>query len=49
MNAGLVITQFQERWMRFPPGLVQGWDLKDSHHKMTKLVVLKYERISECL
>lgn len=29
MSAGLVITQFQERWMRFPPGLVQGWGLRD--------------------
>ncbi|KAJ1413420.1 Phospholipase/carboxylesterase/thioesterase [Sesbania bispinosa] len=25
----LVITQFQERWMKFPPGLVQGWCLRD--------------------
>ncbi|PNX63177.1 hypothetical protein L195_g053373, partial [Trifolium pratense] len=25
MHAGLVITQFQERWVKFPPGLVQGY------------------------
>ncbi|MCH89625.1 hypothetical protein A2U01_0010525 [Trifolium medium] len=30
---GLVITQFQERWVKFPPGLVQGWGLKDFRRK----------------